>query len=244
MAAQLGLAHASRFPHAARAPGGRRAAAVRGPLGQPGLSPHYLDADFTRTTPTQVLFETTALWRAQYTIESPADGAGSPAADRRRRALPGGAPPHLHSAIAPSPSRGWSTRARATSCRGSSSHERARPPPSARTGARRAEGSPVTGTHLAPPAQALRARQLADDGVVEAFTRDGAVCLRGALSPDEVARLARGIDANLALPSPRAIVASRPTTPAASSRTSATGHTTRTTARSRSTACCRRWRRA
>lgn len=71
----------------------------------------------------------------------------------------------------------------------------------------------MTGTHLAPPAQALRARQLADDGVVEAFTRDGAVCLRGALSPDEVARLARGIDANLALPSPRAIVASRPDDP-------------------------------
>lgn len=36
----------------------------------PACSPHYLDADFTRTTPTQVLFETTALWRAQYTIEA------------------------------------------------------------------------------------------------------------------------------------------------------------------------------
>lgn len=45
----------------------------------PACSPHYLDADFTRTTPTQVLFETTALWRAQYTIE-----AGSPTAEEAR----------------------------------------------------------------------------------------------------------------------------------------------------------------
>lgn len=36
----------------------------------PACSPGYLDADFTRTTPTQVLFETTALWRASYTIEA------------------------------------------------------------------------------------------------------------------------------------------------------------------------------
>lgn len=36
----------------------------------PACSPRYLDADFTATTPTQVLFETTALWRAQYTIEA------------------------------------------------------------------------------------------------------------------------------------------------------------------------------
>jgi GntR family histidine utilization transcriptional repressor len=32
--------------------------------------PGYLQADFTRTTPTQVLFDTTALWRAQYSIEA------------------------------------------------------------------------------------------------------------------------------------------------------------------------------
>ena len=38
----------------------------------PGCSPHYLGADFTGTTPTQVLFETTALWRAQYSIEAAA----------------------------------------------------------------------------------------------------------------------------------------------------------------------------
>ncbi len=36
----------------------------------PACSPHYLQADFSRTTPTQVLFDTTALWRAQYSIEA------------------------------------------------------------------------------------------------------------------------------------------------------------------------------
>jgi len=48
---------------------------------------------------------------------------------------------------------------------------------------------------------------------VDAFQRDGVVCLRGLLTPAEVQRLARGIDANLAAPSPRAIVASRPEDP-------------------------------
>ena len=36
----------------------------------PACAPGYLAADFTRTTPTQVLFETTALWRAHYAIEA------------------------------------------------------------------------------------------------------------------------------------------------------------------------------
>lgn len=36
----------------------------------PGCAPGYLHADFTRTTPTRYLFEHTALWRAQYSIES------------------------------------------------------------------------------------------------------------------------------------------------------------------------------
>ncbi|MBL8324762.1 MAG: phytanoyl-CoA dioxygenase family protein [Rubrivivax sp.] len=60
---------------------------------------------------------------------------------------------------------------------------------------------------------ARRAETLAAPQVVAAFQRDGAVCLRGMLTPSEVARLARGIDANLAAPSPRAIVASRPGDP-------------------------------
>lgn len=36
----------------------------------PACSPGYLDHDFSRVTPTQVLFDTTALWRAQYSIEA------------------------------------------------------------------------------------------------------------------------------------------------------------------------------
>jgi GntR family histidine utilization transcriptional repressor len=36
----------------------------------PACAPHYLDVDFTRTTPTAHLFEATALWRAQYSIEA------------------------------------------------------------------------------------------------------------------------------------------------------------------------------
>ena len=36
----------------------------------PACSPGYGAADFTRTTPTQLLFDTTALWRAQYSIEA------------------------------------------------------------------------------------------------------------------------------------------------------------------------------
>jgi len=36
----------------------------------PACAPGYLEADFTRTTPTHVLFETTALWRAQYSVEA------------------------------------------------------------------------------------------------------------------------------------------------------------------------------
>jgi Phytanoyl-CoA dioxygenase (PhyH) len=48
---------------------------------------------------------------------------------------------------------------------------------------------------------------------VEAFARDGALCLRGVLTPAEVERLRQAIDANLAAPSPRAKVASRPDDP-------------------------------
>jgi ectoine hydroxylase-related dioxygenase (phytanoyl-CoA dioxygenase family) len=48
-----------------------------------------------------------------------------------------------------------------------------------------------------------------DSGLVEAFRRDGAVCVRGAFSDAEVALVARGIDRNLAEPSELALVASR-----------------------------------
>jgi ectoine hydroxylase-related dioxygenase (phytanoyl-CoA dioxygenase family) len=48
---------------------------------------------------------------------------------------------------------------------------------------------------------------------IEAFARDGAVCLRGVLAPETVDRLRRGIEANLASPSPRAKIASGPDDP-------------------------------
>ncbi|WP_216094846.1 phytanoyl-CoA dioxygenase family protein [Sphingobium phenoxybenzoativorans] len=46
-----------------------------------------------------------------------------------------------------------------------------------------------------------------------AFARDGAVLVQGALTSAEVERLAAGIDANLATPSPRALIASKPDDP-------------------------------
>jgi ectoine hydroxylase-related dioxygenase (phytanoyl-CoA dioxygenase family) len=49
--------------------------------------------------------------------------------------------------------------------------------------------------------------------LVESFRRDGAVCVRSAFSREEVALVERGIERNLAEPSPRAIVASRPQDP-------------------------------
>lgn len=48
---------------------------------------------------------------------------------------------------------------------------------------------------------------------VETFQRDGAVCLRGLFTTDEVGMLCEGIDVNLANPSPRSKVASRPDDP-------------------------------
>jgi ectoine hydroxylase-related dioxygenase (phytanoyl-CoA dioxygenase family) len=58
-----------------------------------------------------------------------------------------------------------------------------------------------------------RVRQCLTPETVEAFRRDGAICVRQLLSPGEVALLREGIDANLAAPSPRAKVASRPGDP-------------------------------
>ena len=47
----------------------------------------------------------------------------------------------------------------------------------------------------------------------EDFRRDGAACVRGAFSPQELALVERGIERNLAEPSERALVASRPDDP-------------------------------
>jgi len=56
----------------------------------PACAPGYLEADFTRTTPTHVLFETTALWRAQYAVE-----AARPTAQEARLLRIGAAEPCL-----------------------------------------------------------------------------------------------------------------------------------------------------
>ncbi|ABM33530.1 phytanoyl-CoA dioxygenase family protein [Paracidovorax citrulli] len=61
----------------------------------------------------------------------------------------------------------------------------------------------------ATAAIARRVSECVTDELVADFARHGAVCLRGLLTPDEVALLEGGIDANLASPSPRAKIASR-----------------------------------
>jgi ectoine hydroxylase-related dioxygenase (phytanoyl-CoA dioxygenase family) len=59
----------------------------------------------------------------------------------------------------------------------------------------------------------MRASLAALPASVEAFRRDGAVCIRGALSGDDVALVEAAIERNLAEPSERALVASRPDDP-------------------------------
>ena len=60
---------------------------------------------------------------------------------------------------------------------------------------------------------AARLRDRVTPELIDAFRRDGAVCVRQLLSADEVALLREGIDENLAAPSPRAKVASHPGDP-------------------------------
>jgi hypothetical protein len=64
-----------------------------------------------------------------------------------------------------------------------------------------------------PSAEGRTAAALADAPTCAAYTADGAVVLRGLLSADEVELLRRGIDENLAHPSPRTIVVSPPNAP-------------------------------
>ena len=72
----------------------------------------------------------------------------------------------------------------------------------------------VTGpTQALDPTILQRAKALADAKTLQAFQTDGAVVLRGLLTDAEVALLREGIDMNLAQPSPRAKVASRPEDP-------------------------------
>lgn len=68
----------------------------------------------------------------------------------------------------------------------------------------------------APPSLSSFAARVAarvGDADVAAFRRDGAVCIRGLLNAGELALLAGGIETNLAAPSPRAKIASRPDDP-------------------------------
>ncbi len=58
-----------------------------------------------------------------------------------------------------------------------------------------------------------RVQQSLSDEQVAQFQRDGAMCIRQLLSVDEIALLRAGIEANLAAPSPRAKIASRPDDP-------------------------------
>ena len=68
------------------------------------------------------------------------------------------------------------------------------------------------GTMTVPDALA-RVQAVVTPALIEDFRRDGAVCLRGLLNEGEIALLRAGIDANIAAPSPRAKVASRPDDP-------------------------------
>ena len=67
----------------------------------------------------------------------------------------------------------------------------------------------------APRLETLRQRVQActTDQDVADYQRDGAVCIRNLFTPEEVALLRDGIEANLAQPSPRGMVASRPDDP-------------------------------
>ncbi|WGY70738.1 phytanoyl-CoA dioxygenase family protein [Burkholderia cepacia] len=58
-----------------------------------------------------------------------------------------------------------------------------------------------------------RVAQAVTPELIAAFREEGAVCIKGIFSPDEVAALRAGIDANLAQPSERAKVASQPDDP-------------------------------
>ena len=64
-----------------------------------------------------------------------------------------------------------------------------------------------------PEALQRRVQQSLSDEQVAQFQRDGAMCIRQLLWADELALLQAGIEANLAAPSPRAKIASRPDDP-------------------------------
>ncbi|OEY66962.1 phytanoyl-CoA dioxygenase family protein [Marinobacter sp. X15-166B] len=61
--------------------------------------------------------------------------------------------------------------------------------------------------------QPVDATSLVTPEIVEAYERDGAVCIRGLFNTHQIAALAQGIEENLNNPSPRAKVASQPDDP-------------------------------
>ena len=69
----------------------------------------------------------------------------------------------------------------------------------------------MTAPQLDTLRQRVQACTTAQD--VAAYQRDGAVCIRNLLTPEEVALVREGIEHNLAHPSPRDMVASRPDDP-------------------------------
>jgi hypothetical protein len=59
----------------------------------------------------------------------------------------------------------------------------------------------------------MAASPVVESALVEAFRRDGAVCVRGAFSEEDLGLAETAIEANLTEPSERALVASRPDDP-------------------------------
>ena len=62
-------------------------------------------------------------------------------------------------------------------------------------------------------AQELQIDARVSDADIAAFERDGVVCIRGLFGPAEIETGRKGIDSNIAAPSPRAKVASAPGDP-------------------------------
>lgn len=72
--------------------------------------------------------------------------------------------------------------------------------------------SPALGSYMSIEIE-RKVTQIVTSEVVSQYRENGAVCIRGIFTPDEIELLARGIERNLASPSPSAKVASRPEDP-------------------------------
>ena len=173
----------------------------------PASAPDYLGNDFTQTTPTQYLLQVAPFWQAQYSIEAalPTAPRGQAAGHRPRRALPGGACAAPSARRCRSPPRGWCTRARATCCRENSSHE---PRPSKQR--LRTQLTPQLIAGLPPRRRGVRAP-------AAVARRGGAAARRHRRQPGRAQPARQGGQPAAA-------------TRASSSRTSATGRTTKPTA--------------